>query len=308
MFYVDLEPMSNNKGIYDLQFIHNMKITVEPLTKETPFSNAHVANCMATPNHIAPGLTNVSVAEVTTWHSNVVKPRTSHPNAPCAQVNTLQTIRAVLYTKNYNKHAANQQPNPHYPSPEKTLRSPLSAHPCNPWLTALHIRKSYAATKIRTHWWSRYSTNYSLPRIQNHVLTTNSPKQSNPQHAHNCHKYLIPFWPLSPFEPPRGTQMDIWTMNPNLPSFSTTPFPTSCFSLKPTIPKKNGLKYPKLHSLPLQPPGWLCQRRCSCHHSCCSAPLSSSALQNWQNSGCCSQHSRPTTVLQRRRLVLTISS
>ena len=66
MFYVDLEPMSNNKGIYDLQFIHNMKITVEPLTKETPFSNAHVANCMATPNHTAPGLTNVSVAEVTT--------------------------------------------------------------------------------------------------------------------------------------------------------------------------------------------------------------------------------------------------
>ena len=30
MFYVDLEPMSNNKEIYDLQFIHNMKITVEP--------------------------------------------------------------------------------------------------------------------------------------------------------------------------------------------------------------------------------------------------------------------------------------
>jgi hypothetical protein len=66
MFYVDLEPMSNNKEIYDLQFIHNMKITVEPLTKEIPFSNAHVANCMATPNHTAPGLTNVSNVEVTT--------------------------------------------------------------------------------------------------------------------------------------------------------------------------------------------------------------------------------------------------
>ena len=30
MFYVDLEPKENNKEIYNLQYVNNMKINVEP--------------------------------------------------------------------------------------------------------------------------------------------------------------------------------------------------------------------------------------------------------------------------------------
>ena len=34
MFYVDLEPKDNNKEIYNLQYLHNMKINVEPPNKK----------------------------------------------------------------------------------------------------------------------------------------------------------------------------------------------------------------------------------------------------------------------------------
>jgi len=34
MFYVDLEPKQNNKDIYNLQYLKNMKITVEPPNKK----------------------------------------------------------------------------------------------------------------------------------------------------------------------------------------------------------------------------------------------------------------------------------
>jgi len=35
LYFVDLEPRDNNKSIYDLQFLCNMKITVEPPRKKT---------------------------------------------------------------------------------------------------------------------------------------------------------------------------------------------------------------------------------------------------------------------------------
>lgn len=35
LFFVDLEPAKNNKDIFDLKYIHNMKIAVEPPRKST---------------------------------------------------------------------------------------------------------------------------------------------------------------------------------------------------------------------------------------------------------------------------------
>jgi len=37
MFFVDLEPKQNNKEIYNLQYLNNMKITVEPPNKKCAF-------------------------------------------------------------------------------------------------------------------------------------------------------------------------------------------------------------------------------------------------------------------------------
>jgi hypothetical protein len=58
MFYVDLEPKDNNKEIYNLQYLNNMKMNVEPPNKKIPLFNAHDANPTATLKRIARDPTN----------------------------------------------------------------------------------------------------------------------------------------------------------------------------------------------------------------------------------------------------------
>ena len=48
MFYVDLEPKENNKEIYNLQYLNNMKINVEPPYKKIPSFNVQDVSSMAT--------------------------------------------------------------------------------------------------------------------------------------------------------------------------------------------------------------------------------------------------------------------
>ena len=53
MFYVDLEPKENNKEIYNLQYLNNMKINVEPPYKKIPPFNVQDVSSMATQKHTA---------------------------------------------------------------------------------------------------------------------------------------------------------------------------------------------------------------------------------------------------------------
>jgi len=94
MFYVDLEPKENNKEIYNLQYLNNTKINVEPPYKKPPF-NVQDFSSMATQKHTAWGPINVWNAEETIWQPNAKNLKKHLPNAPCAQVNIQLTTRAV---------------------------------------------------------------------------------------------------------------------------------------------------------------------------------------------------------------------
>jgi len=59
MFYVDLEPKENNKEIYNLQYVNNMKIKFEPPKKKNTYYNALDANSTVTQKPTARGPTNV---------------------------------------------------------------------------------------------------------------------------------------------------------------------------------------------------------------------------------------------------------
>jgi hypothetical protein len=51
MFYVDLEPKENNKEIYNLQYLNNMEINIEPPYKKITLFNVQDASSMATQIH-----------------------------------------------------------------------------------------------------------------------------------------------------------------------------------------------------------------------------------------------------------------
>jgi len=53
MFYVDLEAKENNKEIYNLQYLNNMKINVKPPYKKKPSFNEQDVSSMATQKHTA---------------------------------------------------------------------------------------------------------------------------------------------------------------------------------------------------------------------------------------------------------------
>jgi len=98
MFYVDLEPKENNKEIYNLQYLNNMKINVEPPYKKIPSLNVQDVSSMAIQKHTAWGPTNVWNAEETIWQPNAKNLKKHLPNASYAQVNIHPTTRAVQST------------------------------------------------------------------------------------------------------------------------------------------------------------------------------------------------------------------
>jgi len=53
MFYVDFDPKENNKEIYNLQYLNNMKINVEPPYKKIPSFKVQDVRSMATQKHTA---------------------------------------------------------------------------------------------------------------------------------------------------------------------------------------------------------------------------------------------------------------
>jgi hypothetical protein len=53
MFYVEFEPKENNKEIYNLQYLNNMKINVEPLHKKIPSFNVQDVSSIAIQKHTA---------------------------------------------------------------------------------------------------------------------------------------------------------------------------------------------------------------------------------------------------------------
>jgi hypothetical protein len=51
LFFTDLEPKENNKGIHDMEFLCNMKITVEAPRPKNTSSNAQDVNLMVIQEH-----------------------------------------------------------------------------------------------------------------------------------------------------------------------------------------------------------------------------------------------------------------
>jgi hypothetical protein len=104
LYFVDLEPQDNNKSIYDLQLLCNMKIVVEAPRKKIIRSRARGGNLMGTPKAIAPDrMFALSVG------ANIIRPCAQkallpQPRVPYVAEPTQRATRDMLYTKIYSKH------------------------------------------------------------------------------------------------------------------------------------------------------------------------------------------------------------
>jgi hypothetical protein len=67
LFFIDLEPKEHNKGIYDMEFLCNMKITVEAPRPKNTSSNAQNVNLMVIQKHTVQNhMPALNVEETTT--------------------------------------------------------------------------------------------------------------------------------------------------------------------------------------------------------------------------------------------------
>jgi hypothetical protein len=73
LYFVDLETQENNKRIYDLQLLRNMKINVEAPRKKIISSSARRSNSMGTPKATAPARMSASSVGANTIRHLVYK-------------------------------------------------------------------------------------------------------------------------------------------------------------------------------------------------------------------------------------------
>jgi len=102
---VDLEPHDNNKTIYDLKFLCNMKIIVEaPRKKKIISFSALGANFMGTPKATAPDRMSALSVGTNTIRPCAQKTQQPHLRVPYVAENTQRVAKDTLYTKSYSKH------------------------------------------------------------------------------------------------------------------------------------------------------------------------------------------------------------
>ena len=103
LYFVDLEPQDNNKSIYDLQLLYNMKTAVEALRKKIILYTARDANHMGTPKVTAPEhMFALSVGANIIRHC-AQKTLLPQPCVPYVAGIIQRVTNDVSYTKTYSK-------------------------------------------------------------------------------------------------------------------------------------------------------------------------------------------------------------
>jgi hypothetical protein len=122
LFFIDLEPKENNKDIYDMEFLRNMKIIVgAPKPKNTLF-NVQDANPMVIQKHTVQNYTPVLNAEEITTQPHVQKHQIHQQNVRCVEVIILQATKDVRCTRTCNKTEASHLTKLHTdPSSQKSV-------------------------------------------------------------------------------------------------------------------------------------------------------------------------------------------
>jgi hypothetical protein len=122
LFFIDLELQENNKSIYDMEFLCNMKITVE-----APRPKKHIIQCTIcqsyshTKAYCAKPYACVKCGETTT-QPHVRKHQIHQQNMRCAEVITLQATKDARYTRTCNKTEASHLTKLHTdPSSQKSM-------------------------------------------------------------------------------------------------------------------------------------------------------------------------------------------
>jgi hypothetical protein len=99
LFFIDLEPNENNKDIYDIKFVCNMKITVE-----SPKQGNHIAHCTRCQSY---GHTKTHCAKPYAFvkcGGNITQPHVQNhqihqPNVHCAEETIPQATKVVKCTR-----------------------------------------------------------------------------------------------------------------------------------------------------------------------------------------------------------------
>jgi hypothetical protein len=103
LYFVDLEPQDNNKSIYDLQLLCNMKIAVE-----APRKKNHIVQCTRcqsyghTKSYCPHRMFALSLGANIIRHC-AEKTLLPQPRVPCVAGNTQKVTKDVSYTKTYSK-------------------------------------------------------------------------------------------------------------------------------------------------------------------------------------------------------------
>jgi hypothetical protein len=99
LFFIDLEPKENNKSIYEIKYLCNMKL--KPQERKTTLYSAQDVSATDTQKHIAQDLMLVSNVKVNITQLNVERIQTLQQNAPYEEEITRLAIKAATYIKTY---------------------------------------------------------------------------------------------------------------------------------------------------------------------------------------------------------------
>jgi hypothetical protein len=108
MFFIDLEPKGNNKSVYEIICLCNMKVTVDAPGKKNDTS-ARDVSARGTQKHIAQDRILVLNAEAITTQPCVTRIQILLQNAPYAKETTRLITKIATYIKSYKKQEAKQQ-------------------------------------------------------------------------------------------------------------------------------------------------------------------------------------------------------
>jgi len=104
LYVVDLELHDNNKSIYDLKFLCNMKILLKRHGRKIISVIAIGANFMGTPKATASDLMSALSVGTNTIRPSAQKTHQPQPRVSYVAGNTQRVTKVVLYTKTYSKH------------------------------------------------------------------------------------------------------------------------------------------------------------------------------------------------------------
>jgi hypothetical protein len=100
LFFTDLEPKENNKSIYEIKYLRNMKTTFEAPRKKNDMKDVSVTGIQ---NHTVQNRILVTNAEANITQPSVKGIQTLQQNAPYGREITRKIIKVATYIKTYKE-------------------------------------------------------------------------------------------------------------------------------------------------------------------------------------------------------------